>query len=79
MRIEVTEADIANGIPSDYCSCPIALAMKRQLGVRWIVTRSAAENEDGGRVNLPAECGQFICNFDRGKKVEPFAFEIADR
>jgi len=76
VRVEVTEADVVNGIPKDSCDCAVALALRRvtepvKVGPCWVEL-----NGSDALVPLPAEAVAFIRRFDRGEPVEPFAFDL---
>ena len=77
MKIQVTQADIDNGIPEDDCRCPIALALKR-AGYPAYVGDFKVEMEDGTEVLLPDSARHFIERFDRDfTSVSPFEFDLA--
>lgn len=90
LTVEVTQDDIAAGKPEEALSCPIALAVCRQLGV------NAELNADVGTVDvennlwihdedisyvypLPDEARDFIANFDIDGPVDPFKFTTGER
>ena len=88
MRIEVTEQDIRKAERGSACLCPVALALKRQLGDRWTVARWhvtfdrddtgwRAENAEGGRLVLPVDVAERLEAYDRGEQMTPFAFEVS--
>ncbi len=78
MKIIVTAEDIANGKRFLGCECPIALAIRRATDIWWRVVYARAENEEGGRMVLPAEAITFQQSFDAGCAVKPFSFEVQD-
>lgn len=91
MRIEVTESDIKNGVAEDMDSCPIALAAGRAVGKAaglsgsWPVRVSnqflgmyQGEGEPYSYLLLPNEASIFVHDFDFGRKVEPFSFEVGE-
>lgn len=79
--IKVTQADIdgADTRAKDYtpsCNCPIANAVRRKH-FGWRVTESQIFDFNFGLVApLPGPAIAFIRDFDAGKAVEPFEFEI---
>ena len=88
MRVNVTDEHISGGIRGSYSSCPIALAIRDK------VSDSRKDEVDVGRlyVSLPAddepsviedyrlsiEACNFIEDYDRGRLVEPFEFELGE-
>lgn len=76
IRVEVTEADIAAGLPDACFSCPIALALKRLGYERPSVDGVAIELDTLTTVPSPDVVNDFVIAFDKGDKVEPFAFEL---
>lgn len=77
VRVNVTKAHIRDGVQSDACNCPIALALKDAL-----FTEYAVVVEDGitvnGKVNFSTDRKdrKFIRDFDSGKPVKPYWFEL---
>ena len=78
IKIDVTEADIKNGIRFLSKKCPVALAVKRILKKPvqvWgdtynLVIQKGKENE----IRLPGKVDTFVERFDKGEKVKPFSF-----
>ncbi len=79
MRIEVTAEDIAAGERGKCLLCPIALAARR-AGLETarvdLDTQHGESIADLIGVLLPDECLKFIIDFDNGKPVAPFVFEL---
>jgi hypothetical protein len=75
LRVEVTAEDIAAGNSGDCESCPIALACCR-AGLNGVLVSDDGIAWNGGFVDLPAGGLEFISDFDRGRVVLPFTFEI---
>ena len=83
MKITVTTLHIVKGIPKEVESCPISLAAT-DCGLRCVSTdsevlwHSPTEDhiKDGREVHLPEIAQRFIADFDDGKAVSPFEFEI---
>lgn len=73
--VEVTQADINFGIRMSSCDCPVAMAIQRKtrmpirVGANLITWPSC-------NVQHPPAVRQFITQFDRGKFVEPFSFDL---
>lgn len=83
MIINVTQEDIENGIRHSCFSCPIALAVKRETGCNCSV--ESANFHLKARIFMMGsyeayfpgkEAEDFINNFDGGKPVKPFSFEL---
>lgn len=74
MKITVTRAHIEKGKPN-YRKCPIALALKgcdfRDVAVRAFYVRIGRKVEMLGKRER-----QFIRDFDEGKPVKPFSFNL---
>lgn len=79
MKIQVTADDIARGAPCEQDFCPVALALHRATGRRWLVGFNAACTSDGGHLNLPLPVQVFVKAFDAAFPVEPFEFEVSDQ
>lgn len=82
--IEVTAEDIEKGFRMDSRCCPIARACARAFGheatvdTLFIVDRAAFE-EDDVEYHTPQSAVTFIEEFDAGRPVEPFSFELGER
>lgn len=81
MKIKVTQEHIAKGKPQRSEWCPIALAAKDVFPQEIVVVspydlQVIAEQRDR-YWHLPAQVRQFIKDFDGGRPVEPFDFELA--
>lgn len=79
MKIEVTQDDIDKGIKCRHESCPIALAVKRQVennGVSVDRTRAIIYGDDDNPSIFPLSktCVKFIRDFDKSITVKPFKF-----
>lgn len=87
--VSVTIADIAAGVPTAPCLCPIARAAPRQLGefdgqlrvdedlngLRIALYRRASDAEEEYAVySLPVAARGFVHAFDDGRVVLPFEF-----
>lgn len=83
MTIHVTQEDIDKGTRGSFLACPIARAVKRQVGVRWaevsddhIRVADTALSGNVTRFRTPPEAADFINDFDSEEEVEPFSFEL---
>lgn len=67
-RIDVTTDDIRRGVRGDERACPIAHAWNRATngGLSLYLPFD----------NLPAVAQTFLRDFDAGRPVEPFTFEM---
>ena len=92
-RFEVSQKELDEGIPRDLCFCPVALAVQRGIGRRgWVVDVEGRSirfrlwrdwQTDGGikrsvTLDLPWEVKNLIWDFDDGRPVKPFSFELPD-
>jgi hypothetical protein len=77
MKITVTvdQACIAEGERGNCAKCPVALAIYKRLGMRCEVDYYNISFGDD-RVQTPPCAGTFIVDFDAGRSVEPFTFEL---
>lgn len=77
IHVKVTQEHIDKGIPSDLCNCPIALAMKDNFTFVEINGNvRCAKNETIYRGLLGPITLKFIKDFDNGREVKPFEFDI---
>lgn len=73
--IEVTTADILQGKRDNCRNCPIALATQRVVNcLVEVVYRQMSLN--GTHIDLPDEVNGFIFDFDMGRAVGPFKFDL---
>jgi hypothetical protein len=80
VRINVTQADIDEGVRCDSFSCPIARAAQRVLGLEVSVTpRSIKDHGTFLLGKLPPRAAAFVHNFDLSNPVKPFAFSVTLR
>lgn len=75
-RVHVTADHIQHGLRARCDTCPIALALTAAFpGQRaWVDTGIAYIGKR--LILLPKAARTFIAEFDAGKKVEPFTFEV---
>ena len=77
-RIDVEYDDILVGVPDSGTRCPVAIAIGRaadavaEVGIETIMF-------PGHRVviSTPPDVRDFVNDFDLGKPVEPFSFDLA--
>lgn len=73
----MTTEDIVNGIANNPDFCPIALCFKRTLGVSELTKESIEPYKSlKGNTRLVCTIMAFIIDFDEGRPVEPFEFEL---
>ena len=77
VTIHVTEEDIRSASRGTVDLCPIAKAIKRELGMTHnvVVYGRTAEVNDR-RTSLPLSASTFVHDFDSGYPVHPFTFKI---
>ena len=81
-RITVTAADIAEGERTfntlgPVLSCPLRRAISRVAGRQAYVSRGWGFLPDnGGEFVLPTAARAFLRDFDTGKAVKPFTFDL---
>jgi hypothetical protein len=83
VKVEVTQEDIDQGIPSDCTDCPVALALCRVLDLPDTITVAHSiirlPTPDGWqRIRIPDHVRQWIYTFDRKgrSRVGPMTFEL---
>ena len=79
MRIEVTHADMTNGLRMNCTECPVSLALIRAGFVEPRATRNHVVHRVDGRwkeTQFPDSVGEFILAYDMGAWAEPFSFEL---
>lgn len=87
VRIDVTNADISNGVRLECTSCPVALAIDKLLKPIFqasvhsgyiILYRHEFHNYNDAEVigSLDKSVRSFIKRFDINGYVEPFTFEL---
>lgn len=78
MKIEVTQADISNGLFA-ATHCPVALALRRAYPKRENIHVGPYVMQIGSRnVSTPYKVRAFTRAFDDFKAVKPFTFEVPD-
>lgn len=74
---QVTQEDIDQGAPLECTACPVALAVKRELGYEVFVTTVTIANKwSNESAYLPDSVSLFIGQFDNAYPVAPFEFEL---
>jgi hypothetical protein len=76
MRIRVTDNHIGKGERRSIFCCPIALAIKKRIGMRNISVGIHQVRIEGKLFELPSEAKGFIEDFDTGRPVAPFTFDL---
>ena len=83
VKIKVTTQDIKTGNRFDPASCPIAKALRRITGERFIYAWRNGEALIGGeKFRLPEKVGKFIDEFDHNpehvrRRMSEFTFVIS--
>ena len=75
MKIRVTGVHIKAWKRANTLACPVALALKER-GVSGAKVGYYTIRLSNRIIALPDKAQAFIENFDEGKKVKPFSFEI---
>ena len=76
MKVRVTARDIKRGMKGDIDNCPIALALRRHKGMEDAEVGGLASVRRLAVGSLPLEAVKFVGDFDAGKRVKPFEFEL---
>lgn len=76
LRIEVTAADIKNGVPGSFSRCPIARAIRRTTGTRQSVRVMSTTWVGHLCYRLPLCAVKFINRFDDDEACKPFVFTM---
>ena len=81
MKIHVTKEDIKKGKKGDVSACPVGRALNRYKGVECEVGYIqiiviSKDGEAGSIGEISKEVRDFINNFDAGRAVKPFAFDL---
>ncbi len=83
LKVNVTQEHIDKGVPEMACSCPVAKAVAELLNDGFASTDGVSLTvEDSQRHTqafantLPDEVLCFVSDFDHGKPVKPFSFDI---
>jgi hypothetical protein len=80
MTISVTHTHISRGHKAKSCSCPLALAIESSIpGFNAAVAKYNVflwKSKMKKTVALPSVAQEFVRNFDAGRQVVPFCFEL---
>jgi hypothetical protein len=79
VRVVVTEQDMRNGVPWSPLACPVVRALRRATGQRWTACHQVFQLYRVGaerKVPAPEQATRFMRDYDGGKEVEPFAFDL---
>ena len=75
--IHVTAQDISEGLPGNSQFCPVALAVNKAIHrEKDVQVDGNAITIDDVDFTISETVRQFIADFDDGKPVKPFCFEI---
>jgi hypothetical protein len=77
-HVDVTQEDIDNGIPAHGTHCPVAIAIERATGGKYVGVAAGITfpNGNGKSVVMPDFVHEWYLAFDYGKHVEPFSFDL---
>ena len=75
-EISVTAEDICRGKRRSPCGCPVALAIKRVIGMDRVYVSRLTVDILAKTVALPKEVTAFIIGFDMDRSGQPFTFEL---
>ena len=78
MQVTITQTHINQGTQYHLNSCPVALAIIAAGldGQGLYVHKQYVYLRGRGSFGLPEEVRKFIADFDTGKPVEPFSFDL---
>lgn len=78
MVVQLTQADIDNGVPGDCLRDPVANALRRLTGVPWRVEQQYCYPDTIERRPYPTPriVNKFVEAFDNGQPVKPISFEL---
>lgn len=74
--IEVTQEDIKKGERGMARCCPIALAVRRALGVEQVVVFTKVDVKGKFIIDSPPKVLRWACDFDDCLPVSPFSFYL---
>jgi len=84
IKISVTQDDIDKGIKNNCEKCPIARALARSFpgyfnlaSIYYLSVKAHQKDFYVFMMDTPKVCYDFIRDFDQGKPVTPFEFEIS--
>lgn len=78
-HIVVTQEHIDDGVAGDCGACPLALAALELPDVSTArVGYTTITINDEVMLNLPQAAQTFVLNFDLGRAVSPFSFELQE-
>lgn len=76
MKIKVTEEHIAKGRRGCCERCPVALAIREMTPCESVRVSSVILRIADTHVALPWHAGVFVTDYDQGRPVQPFEFEL---
>ena len=79
-KVKVTVECIRAGKQRQPCHCPVAIALRdagfKHPSVQQTMFSYCYVKDQKRCKDLPVEARQFIADFDSGKKVDPFEFNV---
>lgn len=81
MIIDVLQKDIDYGVRKACMNCPISRAIARAVDsfhvvVTPVIVRIYKKELIQKRYSLPSKAQDFVLDFDNGRAVKPFTFEL---
>jgi hypothetical protein len=76
MKIKVTRRHIFEGVQGSWDSCPIALALRDELGVTNLEVGNGVIRCGKKKFKMSNSADTFVGKFDEGEPVKPFTFEL---
>jgi len=76
MTITVTQDHIKVGVRYSKWECAVALAVYQKLGPCWVGIDCIGMLKQNRCYRLPAFAQAWIQDFDHGRFVEPFSFDL---
>lgn len=77
MRIKVTQKHIKKGKVASCGECPVALAIKERLQSNDVAVFISSVNINVLPYILTQKAARFVKDFDKGKRVRPFSFNLS--
>ena len=75
--IKVTREDISKGMPLESDACPISLAIKRTMKVKRVDVSAYEITVGSTKMSIPRSAKRFMLDFDDGRPVKPFSFQLS--
>lgn len=77
MKINVTREDIEEGVPSNGCQCPVAIALQRHGPQLKVGAAFLYSPENQIALKLPDEAISWLLDYDMLLPVQPFSFRLS--